>query len=107
MDLRKRIGKRIQELRNNKNLKQSELAEMVNIATKTQSCIETGRNLPSAELFTKYAQALNIDEAELLDIKHIKTKDELLIEINSMLQSATEEEIITSHRILRCIIKAY
>ena len=53
MELKKKFGKRIQELRLKNNWKQSELAEKVGIASKTQSCIETGKNFPSAELIEK------------------------------------------------------
>ena len=77
MELKKRLGKRIQELRLKNNLKQSELAEKVGIATKHQSCIETGKNYPSAELVENYARVFNIDVAEVLAIEHIKTPKEL------------------------------
>ena len=69
MELKKRLGKRIQELRLKNNLKQSELAEKVGIATKHQSCIETGKNYPSAELVENYARVFNIDVAEVLAIE--------------------------------------
>ena len=59
MNLKSKLGKRIQELRLLNNLKQSELAELVSIATKTQSCIETGKNYPSSELIERYAKAAN------------------------------------------------
>lgn len=39
MELKKKLGKRIQELRIKNNLKQYELAEKVGISTKHQSCI--------------------------------------------------------------------
>jgi len=104
MNLKQRVGKRIQELRNIKGLKQSELAELVNIATKTQSCIETGRNLPSAELLENYARVFQIDESELLDISSIKSSDILLNEIKQMLNRANEKEINLIHKILKGII---
>ena len=57
MELKKKLGKRIKELRALNNLKQAQLAEMVGIATKSQSCIETGKNFPFADLIEKYAKA--------------------------------------------------
>lgn len=89
MELKKKLGKRIQELRIKNGLKQSELAEKVGIATKHQSCIETGKNYPSAELVENYAKVFGVDVAEMLNITRIKkTTDELLSEIYSMLKSA-------------------
>ncbi|MBQ8459912.1 helix-turn-helix transcriptional regulator [bacterium] len=104
MEVKKRLGKRIQELRIKNNLKQSELAEKIDIATKSQSCIETGKNYPTAENIEKYAKAFNVDVAEVLDIGHIKTSDELLSEMIEMLKSADENEIVTSYRVLKGIL---
>lgn len=81
-NLKKRLGKRIQELRLKNGLKQATLAEKVNLAHKSQSCIETGKNYPSAEVVEKYAKALNVDVAEILDIEHIKSTKELIESMN-------------------------
>lgn len=104
MELKKRLGKRIQELRLKNNLKQSELAEKVGIATKHQSCIETGKNYPSAELVENYARVFNIDVAEVLAIEHIKTPKELVCEINKLVKRANDNEIMTMYRVLNGII---
>ncbi len=104
MELKKKLGKRIQELRVKNELKQAELAEKVGIATKHQSCIETGKNYPSAELIEKYAKVFNIDVAEVLIIGHIKDTATLTNEINAMVQNATSEEIVVIHKILKGIL---
>ena len=104
MELKKRLGKRIQELRLKNGLKQSELAEKVGIATKHQSCIETGKNYPSAELVENYAKVFNIDVAEVLAIEHIKTRKELTCEVNKLIKSANDNEMITIYRVLNGIV---
>lgn len=104
MKLKKLLGKRIQELRTKNGLKQSELAEKVGIATKHQSCIETGKNYPSAELVENYAKVFGVDVTEMLDITHIKTTDELLSDIYTMLKSASEEEILIAHKVLKGLL---
>ena len=96
MKLKKLLGKRIQELRTKNGLKQSELAEKVGI--------ETGKNYPSAELVENYAKVFGVDVAEMLDITHIKTTDELLSDIYSMLKSASEEEILMAHKVLKGLL---
>ena len=100
MELKKRVGKRIQELRLLRNLKQSELAEMVGIAVKTQSCIETGRNYPSAELVEKYAKAFNLDISEILQISHLKDTQSMTIELENIIKKATPEQIKTIYKIV-------
>mgnify|MGYP004650494541 FL=1 len=86
------------------DLKQSELAEKVGIATKHQSCIETGKNYPSAELVENYAKVFGVDVAEMLDITHVKTTEELLSDIYSMIKTASEEEILIVHKILKGLL---
>ena len=104
MNLKKRFGKRIQELRNKKNLKQSELAELVGIATKTQSCIETGRNFPSSDLIEKYAKAFNLDIADILTINHINSEQDLYKDINTLISKANEKEIVIIHKFLKILL---
>lgn len=48
MTLKQQLGLRIKELRKKNKLTQAQLAKKVNIATKHESCIETGKNYPSA-----------------------------------------------------------
>ncbi len=105
MELKKTLGKRIRELRIKNNLKQAVLAEKVGIAAKHQSCIETGKNYPSSELIEKYANVLKIDVAEILSIGHIKEHDELLNEINTLLDRASDDEIVVVHKILNGILR--
>lgn len=104
MNLKKRIGKRIQELRQGRWLKQSEIAELVGIATKTQSCIETGRNLPKAELLEKYAEKLNVDVSDVLNIEHIKSALDIDKEIYLMLEKANSNEKIIIYKFLKSIL---
>lgn len=104
-NLKKRLGKRIQELRVKNGLKQTTLAERVNLAHKSQSCIETGKNYPSAEVVEKYANVLNVDVAEILDIEHIKPTSELIAEMNILLNNADEKDIVTAYRILKSLFR--
>ena len=94
MELRKRVGKRIQQLRVERNLRQSELAELVGSQTKTQSCIETGRNFPKANLLEKYAIVFGIDVADVINIKGIDIpEDDYFQTLNQLLQKASKKQI--------------
>ena len=104
MELKKKLGKRIKELRAFNNLKQAQLAEMVGIATKSQSCIETGKNFPSADLIEKYAKIFKIDVSEVLNISHEKDIDILYEEIQSMIKSANNEQIILIYKLIKNIL---
>lgn len=105
MELKEIMGKRIKELRSKSKYTQAELAEIVGIASKHQSCIETGKNFPSSELLEKYAKAFNIDVLDLLNIKSYKTILQMKNEIKSLLDNATDKEITIIHKICLSILK--
>ncbi len=105
MSIRILVGKRIKELRNKSNLTQAELAESVGIDPKHQSCVENGRNFPSADLIEKYSQALKVDASAILDIKHIKDRKSLLKDINSVLKTASDKDVVLVHRLIFDILK--
>lgn len=104
MTLKKELGKRIQKLRLRQGLKQADLAEKVGIATKHQSCIETGKNFPSAELIEKFAIALHTDISEILNLERTKSSQEQLEDINKMLKQASEEEITIIYKVIKSLI---
>ena len=105
MDVKERVGKNISKYRKLHNLKQSKLAELVNISVKHQSRIETGVNFPSSDLLEKYANVFKIDVSELLDIKSVDTSENLRMKICDMLPMATNEQIELLYKISNCIIK--
>lgn len=107
MNLKLQVGRRIKELRQKRNLKQSELAEIVGVATKHQSCIETGRNFPSAELFEKYAVAFGMDVSEVLSLKSyvpVKSRTETIYEISEEINIASDYELFIIEKFIRSII---
>ena len=53
------LGKRIKELRRERNLSQEKLAENIGIDPNNLSRIENGKNYPSAETIVKIANSLN------------------------------------------------
>ena len=81
MELKKLLGRRIKELRKQHNLKQEELAEIINIATRNLSNIETGNCFPSPENLEKIANALSCKIKDLFDFDHHQEPEDLLSEI--------------------------
>ena len=106
-DIKKQIGNRIKELRIKHNLKQSELAEAVGIGAKHQSCIETGKNFPSAELFENYAKAFNMETAEILNIKpyaFAKSRKDIIDNIINNINVSSNYELMLINNIINVII---
>jgi len=59
--LRNDIGRKLKELRQERELSQEKLAEYVNMSREHISCIERGKNLPTVETLYHLANYFEID----------------------------------------------
>ncbi|WP_276781489.1 helix-turn-helix transcriptional regulator [Treponema succinifaciens] len=63
------IGKNIEKLRNSKNMRQEEFANIMGISRPTVSNWEQGKNPPTTEQLIKLAEEFHISIDELLGLK--------------------------------------
>ena len=105
MTIKKLFGQRIKDLSIKQNLKQAQLAEIVGIDPKHQSCIENGKNFPSTDLIEKYAKAFGIDSCQLLMINHCLPQNDITEKIQNMINNASEDEIKLIYRICLAVLK--
>lgn len=91
--LRKKVGKRIKEIRESLNIKQFELADMLDMEPSNLTRIESGYQFPKEENISKIASKLGVEEKDLFDFAHIKTKQELIELINILLNDLNEKEM--------------
>lgn len=75
------LGKRIKELRRERNLSQEKLAENIGIDPNNLSRIENGKNYPSAETIVKIADAFNIEVYKLYLFNHQKPYEKIKADI--------------------------
>ena len=68
-------GSTIKELREGRNMTQTELAEHIGVSNKTVSKWETGKGLPDITLLQPLAQALGISVIELISGEQITNKN--------------------------------
>ena len=68
-------GATIKQLREARNLTQTELAQRIGVSSKTISKWETAKGLPDISLLQPLAQALNISVIELMNGEHIINKN--------------------------------
>ena len=68
-------GATIKQLRETRNLTQTELAQRIGVSSKTISKWETAKGLPDISLLQPLAQALNISVIELMNGEHIINKN--------------------------------
>ena len=91
MDIKKTLGKNIQNYRKIRNITQEKLAETIGIDTISLSKIETGKNYPTAENLAKIASILDVEVYELFISPEIKTNEELLKEISKSLNTLSKD----------------
>lgn len=92
-NLSKRLGLRIKELRNSKNLKQCEMADLLDMERSNLTRIESGKQRPSDENLEKIAKILNIELYELFDNEHLKDKKELVDSLKNLIETLDEKEL--------------
>ncbi len=86
MDVKKMLGRRIQELRKERKISQEKLAEVVGIEANNLSRIENGKNYPSPENIAKIASALDVSIDKLYFFSHHKDYSEIKSEITNAIK---------------------
>lgn len=100
-DVKILLGKRIKELRKERNLSQQELAEIINIDQRNLSNIECGLSFPS-KFLVDIANALKISLPELFDFEHILKDDETLRKfIINDLDNLSSENLKIIYRLIK------
>lgn len=92
MDIRKLLGKRLKEIRNQKKLTQEYVAENIGIEPKSLSQIETGKSYPTAENLNKIMDVLGVTPFDLFNYEYLAPKEDLLKEMNNAM---SEDEELT------------
>lgn len=92
MNLKKLLGKRLQEIRRNKKITQEQLAEYIDVDTSSISNIEVGRYYPTAENLEKILKVLDTRPSDLFLFEQHATHDEL---IDEMLEAMKKDEKLT------------
>ena len=100
MNLKKDFGKRLKEIRQQKNFTQFQLAELSGIDEKHLSYIERGGSFPKADLIEKFAQILNVDICDFFNFQHLKQKQELISEITNKLQNTDYKQLQYFYKII-------
>jgi len=103
-NLKKLLGKRIQELRKKKNITQQQLADILEIDQRTLSAIECGINFPSKNLI-KIAEAFGVDVKDIFDFEHNEMNKEMFKEkIISSLDKLDDQDLRTVYRFIKSMI---
>ncbi len=89
----KKLGQRIKELRVAKNLKQSQLADILEMERSNLTRIERGNQRPNDENLEKIAKILNVKIKDLFDFEHILTIEDLKQKVLSKIDNLSQKEL--------------
>ena len=98
------FGRKIKEYRKKYGLTQAQLAERVNIDDKHISCIENGKNFPSADLLERISNALNIEPKDLFEFYYLQDVPDLKSDIISMIDKLSQNDLSLVHKYIRNFI---
>ncbi|MCD7879794.1 MAG: helix-turn-helix domain-containing protein [Candidatus Gastranaerophilales bacterium] len=86
------FGKRIKELRKEKNLTQEQLAEMINIDPRNIIKIENAQTFPRIQTLEKIVEVLEVNISDIFRMEHLNNKTFLMNKIINKLDN--DEELL-------------
>lgn len=105
MNSQKLFGKRIKELRKQNNLTQEQLSEMLGLFQKQIGNIETGTTFTTMANLEKLANAFGVEIEDLFMFSHLKTRSEILDDINKILNETTDEKLRIIYRLIKDVTR--
>lgn len=87
MDIKKKFGNRLRELRVQKGLTQEKLSECIGIQPENYSRIENGLSFPKPDNIEKISNVLNVEVAELFIFNNTENREEMLKMVIDKLKS--------------------
>ena len=101
----KYLGARIKELREKKKYTQEQLAEMLDLDSRSLSRIETGVSFTTIDRLKKLASIFDVELKDLFLTDHYADKNLLIKKINILLESASLENTRTIYKIISSILR--
>ena len=101
--LKQKLGARIQEIRKSKHLTQEVLAERIDMDKPNLSNIECGKRFMTAETLEKIAKTLEVNEKDLFDFGHVKSREDLIEFLTSSIHNSTDAQLVCLYKIVSAI----
>ncbi len=95
------FGKKVKECRKKRNMTQADLAEATGVDDKHISCIENGKNFPSADLIDRLADALKVEPKDFFEFYHLQNEKDLKSDILSMVNTLNNDELVLTYKYIR------
>lgn len=105
MNAQKLFGKRLKELRKQRNLTQEQLSELLGVFPKQIGNIETGTTFTTMPNLEKISKILNVEIKDLFDFEHQKQRDELIKNIYETINQISDEKLKIVYKVVKAIEK--
>lgn len=93
MNLKKSFAENLKKIRKHRGLTQEELAELVNVAPRHISFLETAKSFPSSDLLERLAKSLNIDYADFFICEQELSRDTIIKNILELIKNLDEKKL--------------
>lgn len=93
MSLKETFAKNLKELRKRNKITQEQLAELVNVAPRHISFIETGRSFPSCELLERICNVLHAEYTDFFQTSQAYSREELIQNLEFTIQNLNDEQL--------------
>ena len=93
MSLKESFAENLKRIRKSRGITQEELAELVDVAPRHISFIETARSFPSCELLERLSKVLNVKYSTLFAFHDDFTDEELLERIAELVKGADSKKL--------------
>lgn len=100
-ELSKKLGKRIKEIRESLNMKQYQLAEILNMEPSNLTRIEAGLQLPKEENLVKISSAFGVEVCDLFDFSEKYNYQEIKDKIIKKLEEFSASELEFLYKFLK------
>lgn len=81
------FGKRLKELRKEKNYTQEQFAELINIDTRNLIKIENAQTFPRVQTLEKILEVLEVGVSDIFTVEHLQDKSLLIKKITNKLEN--------------------
>lgn len=105
MDVKKELGSKIKRLRLKSGLTQEQLAEKLNIATRTLAGIEIGESFVSAQTMENILKYFEISFEDFFITSHLRPTEELLGDIYRYLEEIKDdrEKVESIYKVIKAL----
>lgn len=93
MNLKSAFAKNLKQIRKQRGLTQEELAELVNVAPRHISFIETARSFPSSDLLERLCAVLNVNYSSLFEFEENLSREQILGRIQDITEKLDDKKL--------------